>query len=262
MHKIGHKIDWTRSSEVERIAAFGKAGPMQHISDKPQKTRELGLFSDEKTLATPPTQRATEPLQRTWPESLKGFSTFTSPQLSTLAAQLLIRSASVEDPSRAGLVRTPERFSKAFKHLLSGYDQTAQQVVGEGIFPSESSGVVSINNVEFYSLCEHHMLPFWGNVSVAYYPNGKIIGLSKIPRLVDLYSRRLQVQESLTQQIASAMSEILEPRAVVVRIQGQHLCMMMRGVEKQNSSTISESNIGLETLSALEQQRIFAAIGS
>jgi GTP cyclohydrolase I len=188
------------------------------------------------------------------------FSGLKAPQLRGIAGRLIIESAHGENAARAGLLKTPERFSKAMNHLLSGYEQSARDVVGEGIFPSESRGVVSINNVEFYSLCEHHMLPFWGEVSVAYYPSDRIIGLSKIPRLVNLFARRLQVQEHLTKQVADALSELLQPRAVAVRVKGQHLCMMMRGVEKQNSFTVSEYNLGLETLTNLEQQRLFAAL--
>lgn len=181
-------------------------------------------------------------------------------QLATIAGQLIIASAQHEEPDRVGLKKTPERFSKAFKHLLSGYGQTPEEVVGGGIFPAESRGVVSVNDVEFYSLCEHHMLPFWGKASVAYYPSTSIVGLSKIPRLVDLFARRLQVQEHLTQQIADAINTLLKPRAVAVRINGQHLCMMMRGVEKQNSFTVSETAVGLEALTNLEQQRLYAAL--
>lgn len=183
-------------------------------------------------------------------------------QLTTLAGELLIRSAQKENPNRTGLQRTPERFSKAFHHLLSGYDLTAQGVVGAGIFPAESKGVVSVNNIEFYSLCEHHMLPFWGHVSVAYYPSDQIVGLSKIPRLVDLFARRLQVQEHLTQQIADALQKLVQPRAIAVRMSGQHLCMMMRGVEKQNSFTVSETHLGLENISSIEQERLFSALSS
>lgn len=200
------------------------------------------------------------------PNHLKsGFEIFeglSEHQLTTIAGQLMIRSATRENPHRVGLLRTPERFSKAFKHLMSGYDLTPESVVGEGVFPSESRGVVSVNNIEFFSLCEHHMLPFWGKVSVAYFPNDKIVGLSKIPRLVDLYARRLQVQEHLTQQIADSLQSLIKPRAVAVRISGQHLCMMMRGVEKQNSFTISETNLGLDRLTNIEQERLFAALGS
>lgn len=188
------------------------------------------------------------------------FAGLSQEQLSTIAGQLIIASATSEDPDRVGLKKTPERFSKAFKHLLSGYETTPAQVVGTGIFPSESQGVVSVNAVEFYSLCEHHMLPFWGKASVAYYPSDKIVGLSKIPRLVDMFARRLQVQEHLTQQIADALNQLIKPRAIAVRIHGQHLCMMMRGVEKQNSFTVSETAVGLERLSTLEQQRLYSAL--
>lgn len=188
------------------------------------------------------------------------FSGLTPLQLSTIAGQLMIASSQTENPSRAGLLKTPERFGKALGHLLSGYEKSPDDIVGEGIFPAESKGVVSVNNIEFYSLCEHHMLPFWGHVSVAYYPNDKIVGLSKIPRLVDVFARRLQVQERLTQEIADALTSLLKPRAVAVRISAQHLCMMMRGVEKQNSSTVSETSVGLDTLTNIEQQRLYFAL--
>lgn len=188
------------------------------------------------------------------------FTGLDSKQRLAIAGQLIIGSAKSENPKREGLARTPDRFSKAMGYLLSGYESTPEQVVGEGLFTSENSGVVSVNKVEFYSLCEHHMLPFWGEVSVAYYPTKKIIGLSKIPRLVDLFARRLQVQEHLTRQVAEALNELLQPRAVAVRVNGKHLCMMMRGVEKQMSSTVSEATLGVETLTNLEQQRLFAAL--
>ncbi len=188
------------------------------------------------------------------------FTGLDSKQRLAIAGQLIIGSAQSENPKRDGLLRTPERFGKAMGFLLSGYESSPADVVGEGIFKAESSGVVSVNKIEFYSLCEHHMLPFWGEVSVAYYPTSKIIGLSKIPRLVDLFSRRLQVQEHLTHQVAQALHSLLQPRAVVVRISGKHLCMMMRGVEKQMSSTVSESHIGIDKLTNLEQQRLFAAL--
>lgn len=188
------------------------------------------------------------------------FSGLDAKQRLTIAGQLVISSAKNENPRRTGLIRTPERYAKAMSFLLSGYANTPKGVVGEGVFPAESRGVVSVNKVEFYSLCEHHMLPFWGEVSVAYYPSDKIIGLSKIPRLVDLFARRLQVQEHLTHQIAEALHDLIQARAVAVRITGQHLCMMMRGVEKQMSSTTTESTIGLDMLTNIEQQRIFAAL--
>ena len=176
-----------------------------------------------------------------------------------MAASLILR-ASGEDSSREGLERTPERFRKAMLHLLSGYEKSPREVVGEGVFKAEGTGLVSVKDVEFYSLCEHHMLPFWGKASVAYYPSRKILGLSKIPRLVDLFARRFQVQERLTDQLASAMVELLKPRAVAVRVSACHLCMMMRGVEKQNSHTITEASRGLEKLSELEVSRLWKSL--
>ena len=165
-----------------------------------------------------------------------------------------------EDLNREGLMRTPERFAKAWEYLSSGYNKTAHDVVGEGIFSAEGQSVVAVRSVEFYSLCEHHMLPFWGEVSVVYLPSDKILGLSKIPRIVDLYARRLQVQERITSQVADALVELINPRAVVVRVKARHLCMMMRGVEIQKSDTVTESVRGIESLNPGEQQRLFAAL--
>lgn len=178
----------------------------------------------------------------------------------SLAASVILR-ASGDDPFREGLARTPERFEKAFQHLLSGYTQTPQEAVGEGVFEAEGPGLVSIRDVEFYSLCEHHLLPFWGKASVAYYPRKKILGLSKIPRLVNLFSRRFQVQERLTEQLADALVDLIHPRAVSVRVQACHLCMMMRGVEKQNSFTVTETVRGMEKISSLEARRLLQAVG-
>ena len=224
---------------------------MQHLNHKPSESE--GETGPSKNPGSSSSARHTAPI----PDIFTGLH---AEQLTTIAGQLIIASAASEDSQRVGLKRTPERFSKAFKHLLSGYHVTPESVVGGGIFPAESKGVVSVNDVEFYSLCEHHMLPFWGKASVAYYPSDKIVGLSKIPRLVDMFARRLQVQEHLTQQIADAIFQLLKPRAIAVRIQGQHLCMMMRGVEKQNSFTVSETALGLEALTTLEQQRLYAAL--
>lgn len=161
-----------------------------------------------------------------------------------------------EDLSRDGLLKTPDRFAKAYKHLLSGYDLDAKLAVGEGVFPAEGKGLVKVGSIEFYSMCEHHLLPFWGKASVAYFPSEKILGLSKIPRLVEAFSRRVQVQERITEQLAAAMIELINPRAVLVQVEAQHLCMMMRGVEKQASSTFTERLIGYENLEAFEQQQI------
>lgn len=142
-----------------------------------------------------------------------------------------------EDLNREGLLSTPTRFAKAYEFLFKGYSETPQTVVGEGIFASEGRGLVAVEKVEFYSMCEHHLLPFWGHATVAYFPDKKIVGLSKIPRLVDLFARRVQVQERITEQVASALEQLIQPRALMVRLEAQHLCMMMRGVEKQTSST-------------------------
>jgi GTP cyclohydrolase I len=151
-----------------------------------------------------------------------------------------------EDPDREGLLRTPERVAATLAWLTRGYEMDAKQVVGQGIFDADgASNMVMVRDIELYSLCEHHMLPFFGKAHVAYIPNGKIVGLSKLPRLVEVYARRLQVQERLTEQIASAIQETLNPQGVGVVIEAFHLCMMMRGVEKQNSKTITSAVRGL-----------------
>jgi len=147
-----------------------------------------------------------------------------------------------ENPDREGLERTPERVAKAMQWLTRGYDLTPHEVVGEGVFAAEGHGnMVLVRDIELYSLCEHHMLPFFGKCHVAYIPNGKIVGLSKLPRIVEVFARRLQVQERLTEQIADAIDEVLEPAGVGVVIEAEHLCMMMRGVEKQNSKTLTSA---------------------
>lgn len=146
-----------------------------------------------------------------------------------------------EDPDRAGLARTPARVAAALTWLTRGYQQSAQSVIGSGVFDASHENMVLVRDVEVYSMCEHHMLPFFGRVHVAYVPDGRIVGLSKIPRIIDVFARRLQVQERLTDQIADAIMEALEPRGVGVVIEAQHLCMMMRGVERQNSRTITSA---------------------
>jgi len=150
-----------------------------------------------------------------------------------------------EDPSREGLIRTPERVAKAMDFLTRGYRMRVEDVVGEGIFAEEHRNMVMVRDIELYSLCEHHMLPFFGRAHVAYIPDGRIVGLSKLPRLVDVFARRLQVQERLTEQIAEAIDDVLAPLGVGVVIEAYHLCMMMRGVEKQNSRTITSSLRGV-----------------
>ncbi|MCP3914619.1 MAG: GTP cyclohydrolase I FolE [bacterium] len=149
-----------------------------------------------------------------------------------------------EDPDREGLARTPERVAHSFDELTKGSLQTVEEVVGPGVFEEDCSEMVLVKDIEFYSLCEHHMLPFYGRVHVAYIPDGKIVGLSKLARITDVFARRLQVQERMTVQIAEAIQEILEPKGVGVVADAAHLCMMMRGVQKQNSSTMTSCLLG------------------
>ena len=151
-----------------------------------------------------------------------------------------------EDPEREGLVRTPRRVATSLAWLTRGYDMDVADVVGGAIFDSEgASNMIMVRDIELYSLCEHHMLPFYGKAHVAYIPSERIVGLSKLPRVVEVFARRLQVQERLTEQIASALDQVLQPEGVGVVIEAYHLCMMMRGVEKQNSKTITSAVRGL-----------------
>jgi GTP cyclohydrolase I len=149
-----------------------------------------------------------------------------------------------EDPEREGLARTPTRVARSLAWLTRGYRQDAQSAVGEGVFAEPHDHMVMVRDIELYSLCEHHLLPFFGKAHIAYIPAGRILGLSKLPRLVEVFARRLQVQERLTAQIADAVQEVLQPRGVGVVIEAMHLCMMMRGVEKQNSKTITSALLG------------------
>ena len=146
-----------------------------------------------------------------------------------------------EDVDRDGLLKTPERVAKSMAWLTRGYQQTAEEVVGDALFEVEHESMVLVRDIEMYSLCEHHLLPFFGKVHVAYIPNGRVVGLSKLPRLVDVFARRLQVQERLTEQVAQAVEDVLQPAGVGVVVEAAHLCMMMRGVEKQNSMTITSA---------------------
>jgi len=149
-----------------------------------------------------------------------------------------------EDPERDGLVKTPQRVDASLRYLTSGYQKDADQLLNGAMFDVAYDEMVIVKNIEVFSLCEHHLLPFFGKCHVAYIPNGKVIGLSKIPRLVDMYARRLQVQERLTMQIADTINNKISPKGVGVVIEAQHLCMIMRGVEKQNSIAVTSSMLG------------------
>ncbi len=149
-----------------------------------------------------------------------------------------------EDLSREGLVRTPERYEKAMRYLLSGYHTHLSDIVNGALFSVDCDEMVVVKSIEFFSMCEHHLLPFFGKVHIAYLPKDKVIGLSKLPRIVDMFARRLQVQERMTQQIAEAVAEVVSPRGVGVLCEAQHFCMMMRGVEKQHSGAITSTMLG------------------
>jgi GTP cyclohydrolase I len=149
-----------------------------------------------------------------------------------------------EDTTRDGLLKTPERAAKAFKFLTQGYQQSLEEIVNDAIFDSDNDEMVIVKDIELYSMCEHHLLPFVGKAHVAYLPQGKVIGLSKIARITDMYARRLQIQEQMTKQIADAIMKVTNAAGVGVVIEAQHFCMMMRGVQKQNSSTISSMMLG------------------
>jgi GTP cyclohydrolase I len=166
-----------------------------------------------------------------------------SPELVALFRQVI--EALGEDPTRQGLERTPLRVAESFAFLTRGYEQDPYAVVGDAVFDETYNEMVIVRDIELYSLCEHHLLPFYGRCHVGYLPKGKIIGLSKIPRLVDVFARRFQVQERLTTEIANALQKIVEPKGVAVVIEAKHLCMMMRGVEKQNSSVVTNCLLGL-----------------
>jgi GTP cyclohydrolase I len=159
-----------------------------------------------------------------------------------LVAQLLKELG--EDPHREGLERTPERVAKALHYLTSGYSQNVEEILNDALFVEEYDEMVVVKDIDLFSMCEHHLLPFVGKAHVAYMPRKKIVGLSKIPRLIEMFSRRLQVQERLTTQIANTLNDVLQPRGVAVVIEAVHLCMLMRGVEKQNSKAVTSAMLG------------------
>ena len=162
--------------------------------------------------------------------------------LEDLVKQTLIEIG--EDPEREGLIKTPERVAKSLKFLTRGYTQDIDEVINGAIFTQDCDDMVIVKDIEFYSLCEHHMLPFFGKCHIGYIPKGRVFGVSKLARLVDVFARRLQIQERMTQQIAQQIFEIIEPEGVGVVVEAQHLCMRMRGVEKQNSKMITSSMLG------------------
>ncbi len=175
-------------------------------------------------------------------------ATIEAPTLDTVSTRDLYRELLTrigEDPTRDGLLRTPERIEKSMAFLTRGYAMDVTDVLHDALFDVDYDEMVIVKDIEFFSMCEHHLLPFFGKAHIAYVPNGKVIGLSKIPRLVDVFSRRLQVQERLTRQVGEAITEAINPQGVAVILEAQHLCMMMRGVEKQHSSTVTSAMLGV-----------------
>ena len=187
---------------------------------------------------------STADLDRKSFDELEGIS---APESIEELAQLVRRQLELlgEDPERQGLQKTPERVALSLSWLTRGYEQDARKVIGDALFNETHENMVMVRDIELYSLCEHHMLPFYGKAHIAYIPNGRIVGLSKLPRIVDVFAQRLQVQERLTDQIAEAICSILHPRGCGVVIEAYHLCMMMRGVQKQNSKTITSALRGV-----------------
>jgi GTP cyclohydrolase I len=168
------------------------------------------------------------------PEALDAYADIVRRQLELLG----------EDPEREGLSKTPGRVARSMAFLTQGYAQDARTIIGDAMFVEEHSNMILVRDIEIYSMCEHHMLPFFGKAHIAYIPDGRIVGLSKLARVVDIFARRLQVQERLTVEIAQAITDVLRPRGVGVVIEAAHLCMMMRGVQKQNSTTVTSAVLG------------------
>jgi GTP cyclohydrolase I len=176
-------------------------------------------------------------------KSLESNPKLADATLQQIYAEVLTRIG--EDPNRDGLLATPKRVEKSMEFLTRGYHQSIEVVLHDALFDVDYDEMVIVKDIEFYSMCEHHMLPFFGRAHIAYVPHGKVVGLSKIPRIVDVFARRLQVQERLTQEIAEAIQHAIHPQGVGVVVEAQHLCMMMRGVEKQSSTTVTSSMLGV-----------------
>ena len=166
-----------------------------------------------------------------------------------------------EDPNREGLLKTPKRVAKSWEYFSEGYRADVYNIINEAVFHEDCSEMVVVRDIEFFSMCEHHMIPFFGRAHVGYLPNGKVIGLSKIPRIVDMFSRRLQLQERLTSQVANTLEEVLTPIGVAVVMEGRHLCMQMRGVEKQNSYASTSAMLGQFRKSAETRAEFLSIIG-
>jgi GTP cyclohydrolase IA len=166
-----------------------------------------------------------------------------------------------EDPDRQGLVHTPERWEKAMRFLTRGYGETVEKIVNGAIYSVQCDEMVIVKDIEFFSMCEHHLLPFFGKIHVAYLPKDKVIGLSKIPRIVDMYARRMQLQERLTQQVAEAVEAAISPRGVAVMAEARHFCMMMRGVEKQHSGTITSTTLGAFRANKATRDEFLSLVG-
>jgi GTP cyclohydrolase I len=185
-----------------------------------------------------------------------------SPQIGPIASRMKdVLALLGEDGTREGLARTPERYEKAIRYLTSGYNTNLAEIVNGALFTVKFDEMVLVKDIEFFSLCEHHLLPFFGKMHVAYLPKDKVIGLSKIPRVVDMFARRLQVQERLTQQIAEAISEAVSPRGVAVLCEARHFCMMMRGVEKQHSGTVTSAMLGAFRRSKATRDEFLSLVG-
>ncbi|HEX7122171.1 MAG TPA: GTP cyclohydrolase I FolE [Gemmatimonadaceae bacterium] len=195
------------------------------MSDRPVPPHDLRVIDDD----------SEEPVESAAPNGdLDEYAALVRRQLELLG----------EDPMREGLRRTPDRVARAMRWLTRGYETSVEEAVGQGIFEDAHDNMIMVRDIELYSLCEHHLLPFYGRAHIAYIPNGRILGLSKLPRIVDVFARRLQVQERLTSEIADAIEAAVQPLGVGVVIEAYHLCMMMRGVQKQNSMTITSALLG------------------